>query len=281
MPFDISEARIIKKGSPFFHKEVRHYRMLPIRDHNPSGRTPYITYSIIFLNCIIFFSCWGSINDPVIINEFFSIWALIPYHLSQGEGFYTLLSSTFLHGGILHLAGNMLFLYIFGDNLEDQMGHFGFLAFYLLSGVGASIIYYMTAPLSPIPLVGASGAIAGVMGGYLLLYPKARVDVIFFIFIFFKIISLRAWLVLGAWFLLQLANGTVLPSGKSGVAYWAHIGGFVVGSILCLPTFIRLGSLRFWKDSSGHPPHPEAEYTLVKSAIPKVKSRLGKKSPWG
>ena len=119
------------------------------------------------------------------------------------------------------------------------------------------------------------------MGGYLLLYPKARVDVIFFIFIFFKIISLRAWLVLGAWFLLQLANGTVLPSGKSGVAYWAHIGGFVVGNILCLPTFIRLGGLRFWKDSSGHPPHPEAEYTLVKSAIPKVKSRLGKKSPWG
>ena len=175
----------------------------------------------------------------------------------------------------------MLFLYIFGDNLEDQMGHFGFLAFYLLCGLGASIIYYLTAPLSPIPLVGASGAIAGVMGGYLLLYPKARVDVIFFIFIFFKIISLRAWLVLGAWFLLQLANGTVLPSGSSGVAYWAHIGGFVVGSILCLPTFFRLGGLRFWKDSSGHPPHPEAEYTLVKSAIPKVKSRLAKKSPWG
>ena len=121
--------------------------MLPIRDHNPSGRTPYITYSIIFLNCIIFFSYWGSINDPVIINEFFSIWALTPYHLSQGEGFYTLLSSTFLHGGILHLAGNMLFLYIFGDNLEDQMGHVSFLVFYLLSGIGASIIYYLTADM--------------------------------------------------------------------------------------------------------------------------------------
>ena len=144
--------------------------MLPIRDHNPSGRTPYITYSIILLNCIIFFSYWERINDPVIINEFFSTWALIPSHLNQGEDFYTLLSSTFLHGGILHLAGNMLFLYIFGDNLEDQMGHFGFLVFYLLSGIGASAIYYLTAPLSPIPLVGASGAIAGVMGGYLLLY---------------------------------------------------------------------------------------------------------------
>ena len=254
--------------------------MLPIRDHNPSGRTPYVTYSIISINCIIFFSYWGNIHDPKIINDFFSSWALIPYNLTQGEDLFTLITSIFLHAGILHLAGNMLFLHIFGDNLEDQMGHLGFLAFYLLSGIGASIIYYLTAPLSPIPLVGASGAIAGVMGGYLLLYPKARVDVIFFILIFFKIFSLRAWLVLGVWFFLQLANGTVLMSGQSGVAYWAHIGGFLVGSILCLPTFFKLGGFKFWIDSSGHPPYPEADYEMVKSAIPKVKSRLSKKSPW-
>ena len=154
--------------------------MLPIRDHNPSRRTPYVTYSIIAINCVIFFSYWGDINDPQIINEFFSSWALIPYNLAKGEGLSTLITSIFLHAGILHLAGNMLFLHIFGDNLEDQMGHLGFLAFYLLSGIGASIIYYLTAPLSPIPLVGASGAIAGVMGGYLLLYPKARLSLIHF-----------------------------------------------------------------------------------------------------
>ena len=119
------------------------------------------------------------------------------------------------------------------------------------------------------------------MGGYLLLYPKARVDVIFFILVFFKIISLRAWIVLSAWFLLQLANGTILTSGESGIAYWAHIGGFAIGSILCLPTFVKLGSFNFWRNSSGHPPNPKADYETVKSAIPKVRKRLAKtKSPW-
>ena len=103
--------------------------MLPIRDHNPSGRVPYITYSIIFVNCVIFFTYWGSINDPTIINDLFTSWALTPSRLTQGYDSFTLLSSIFLHGGILHLAGNMLFLHIFGDNLEDQMGHFGFLVF--------------------------------------------------------------------------------------------------------------------------------------------------------
>ena len=255
--------------------------MLPIRDHNPSGRVPYITYSLIFVNCVIFFSYWGSLNDPKIINNLFTSWGLIPYRLTQGNDSFTLLSSIFLHGGILHLAGNMLFLHIFGDNMEDQMGHLRFLIFYIFCGIGANIIYYLTAPLSPIPLVGASGAIAGVMGGYLLLYPRARVDILFFILVFFKIISLRAWIVLSAWFLLQLANGTVFRSGDSGVAYWAHIGGFAVGSILCIPTFVKLGSFNFWRDSSGHPPNPKADYETVKSAIPKVRKRLAKtKSPW-
>ena len=105
--------------------------MLPIRDHNPSDRTPYVTYSIIIINCAIFLSYWGSINDPKIINEIFLSWALIPYKLTQGEDLFTLITSIFLHAGILHLAGNMLFLHIFGDNLEDQMGHLGFLVFYL------------------------------------------------------------------------------------------------------------------------------------------------------
>ena len=217
--------------------------MFPFRDHNPSGKTPYITYGLIILNCFIFFSYWGDLNNYSTMSEIYGAWALIPVQINYGYGYQTLITSAFLHGGLMHLAGNMLFLHIYGDNLEDEMGHIKFLIFYLLCAVAAGVIQTVSAPFSDIPVVGASGAVAGVMGGYLLLYPKAKVDVLLILVIYFKIFSLYAWIVLSLWFGLQLLNGALLPSDTAGVAYWAHIGGFVTGLALCVPLFLRLGDI--------------------------------------
>ena len=129
------------------------------------------------------------------------------------------------------------------------------------------------APQSIIPTVGASGAIAGVMGGYLLLYPKAKVDILIIIVIIFKIIPIPAWIVLSLWLLMQIFGGFNAVPGTGGTAYWAHAGGFVAGIILTLPVFLRLGGLQFWKVTHGHPPHPEATYDLARSRIPKVRRK--------
>jgi len=178
-----------------------------------------------------------------------------------------------LHGGIWHLSGNMLFLHIYGDNLEDEMGHVKFLGFYLLCAISAGLVQVMSAPYSDIPVVGASGAVAGVMGGYLLLYPKAKVDVLFIFIIFFRIFSLPAWIILSIWFALQFFNGVSTPSDIGGVAYWAHIGGFLAGIALCLPLLKRLGGSSFWSKNLGLPPHPEAYYRIQTSNIPKIRRR--------
>ena len=220
--------------------------MFPFRDHNPSGKTPFVTYALIVLNCLIFFGYWGDLSNYRVMSEIYANWALIPARLGDGEGYETLLSSAFLHGGIWHLGGNMLFLYIYGDNLEDEMGHVKFLGFYLLCAISAGLVQVMSAPYSDIPVVGASGAVAGVMGGYLLLYPKAKVDVLFIFIVFFRIFSLPAWIILSIWFALQFFNGVSTPSDIGGVAYWAHIGGFIAGITLCLPLLKRLGGSSFW-----------------------------------
>ena len=171
----------------------------------------------------------------------------------------------------MHLAGNMLFLWIFGDNLEDQMGHVGFALFYLTAGIGADVGQLLADPSSQVPVVGASGAIAGVMGGYLLLFPRARVDIILIFVIFFKIFPVPAWVMLGVWFALQLFNGVVNLGGNGvGVAYWAHAGGFLIGLLLCLPLWLKRGGAAYWQATEGHPPHPEAKY---KSTLPLVTRR--------
>ncbi|XDA96614.1 rhomboid family intramembrane serine protease [Sulfitobacter sp. LCG007] len=247
--------------------------MFPIRDHNPSGGTPYVTYALMAANIVIFLSYVGIMQDPRAINAFFGSWALIPARISAGEGFGTLLSSMFLHGGWLHLAGNMLFLWIFGDNIEDEMGHGPYLAFYLASGVAAALAQYVTEPFSQIPTVGASGAIAGVMGSYLLLFPKARVDVLIIFVIFFRVFPVPAWIMLALWFALQFVGGVGADPQAGGVAYWAHAGGFVAGIVLTLPLWLRLGGMRFWQRTHGHPPHPEARYPLSESRIPKIRRR--------
>ena len=246
--------------------------MLPIRDHNPSGRTPYVVYALMALNIGVYLTYIGQ-PDQVVLQDVFLDWALIPARLSQGGGIETLVTSTFLHGGLMHLAGNMLFLWIFGDNLEDEMGHLRFLAFYMACGIGAGLIHFLAAPLSPVPTVGASGAIAGVMGAYLLLFPKARVDILIILVIFVRIIAIPAWLMLGLWLGMQFLGGLGADPDGGGVAYWAHAGGFMIGLALTVPLWLRRGGPGFWNRTHGQPPHPEVRYKLSASRIPKVPRR--------
>lgn len=255
--------------------------MIPIRDHNPSGRVPFVTYTLIAMNVLVFLSYWPGAAEPQII-AFFDRFALIPAGISRGENYASFLTSAFLHGGWMHLGGNMLFLWIFGDNLEDEMGHLGFVGFYLTSAIGAALLQYITAPYSTIPMVGASGAIAGVMGGYLLLYPKARVDVLFIFLIFFRVITVPAFAMLGLWFAVQLIGGLGADATQGGVAYWAHAGGFIVGFALALPLWRRRGGADFWARTAGQPDHPPAAPLRMPSGVPKVRRRKSRsKGPWG
>ena len=247
--------------------------MFPIRDHNPSTRTPYVTYLLIAVNVAVFLSYWPALAGTRGLMAFFDVWAMHPDRVSAGQQWHTLVTSMFLHGGWMHLIGNMLFLWIFGDNLEDEMGHGRFALFYLVSGLGAGLAHVLAAPGSPVPTVGASGAIAGVMGGYLLLFPKAKVDILFIFIVFFRIVPIPAWIMLGLWFAMQLFNGVGANPDTGGVAYWAHAGGFVIGLVLALPLFRRLGGPGFWARTDGHPPHPEARYPATVSRIPVVQRR--------
>ncbi len=210
--------------------------MFPIGDeHNGRRITPWVTYSLIAANIVIFFY-EVSLSDPDLFN-FFVDWGTIPRDVSDGRHYHTLLSAIFLHGGWLHLAGNMLFLWVFGDNIEDTLGHVSFLLFYLLCGLAASAVQVWVDPNSAIPIVGASGAIAGVLGAYLMLFPNGNIRTVFlFIFIPF-VVLIPAWIQIGLWILSQAIYGyaalnveTRATSG--GVAYFAHIGGFVAGIIL-------------------------------------------------
>lgn len=245
--------------------------MFPIRDHNPSERTPYVTLSLIAINVVIFLVGLTLYQDQRALSQLYYDYALLPVRLSNGENYTALLTSIFLHGGFMHLAGNMLFLWIFGDNLEDEMGHVPFLLFYLVCGIGASLAQFAVDPLSNIPTVGASGAIAGVMGGYLLLFPKARVDVFVFFIVFFRVFPIPAWIMLGLWFGMQIFSGVSTPTSGGGVAYWAHAGGFLAGIFLTLPLWLRRGAKDYWKTNDGHPPHPDATYSP--STIPTIRRR--------
>lgn len=255
-------------------RPARHFApMFPIRDHNPSGRVPYVTYLLMAANILVFLSYVSLFGNDQALWQVYSDWAMIPARVSTGDGLYTFVTSMFMHGGWLHLIGNMLFLWIFGDNMEDEMGHLSYLFFYTVCGVGAGFAHYMASPMSLVPTVGASGAIAGVMGGYLLLFPKARVDILIIIVIFFRIFPVPAWIMLGIWFALQLFGGIGADPNMGGVAYWAHAGGFVLGIVLTIPVWLREGGIAFWNKTHGHPPHPEAKYKLADSSIPVVRRR--------
>ena len=246
--------------------------MFPIRDHNPSSRTPYVTWALIVVNVAVFLSYAGALGTREILAVY-GQWAMIPERVSAGVQTYTVLTSMFLHGGWMHLIGNMLFLWIFGDNVEDELGHGGFLAFYLGTGAVAGLAHLAADPASGVPTVGASGAIAGVMGGYLLLFPRARVDVLLILVVIVRIVPVPAFVMLGVWFAIQLLSGASVDTSGGGVAYWAHAGGFAAGAVGLLPSWLRRGGPAFWRRTHGAPPHPEARYG--RTSVPAVPRRGG------
>ena len=204
--------------------------MIPLRDVIPSRTTPYVTVSLVVLNALVFLYQL-SLGDA--INDFVFSFGLVPAYFSWP----TVITSMFLHGGFLHVAGNMLYLWIFGDNVEDRMGHGRFLVFYLLCGIAAALGQTLTVPNSPIPMVGASGAVAGVMGAYFVLYPHSRIVTLLPIFFFIQIIEVPAIFFLGIWFVMQFLSGVgsiaTATGGEpaGGVAFWAHIAGFAAGLV--------------------------------------------------
>ena len=217
--------------------------MIPLRDDNPTRTFSWVTILLIALN-VAAFLYELSLPTRQGLEAFFADFALIPAAVTQTatpEAYRSVFTSMFLHGGWLHLIGNMLYLWIFGNNIEDSVGHFKFVFFYLLCGIAAAAAQVATAPDSLVPMIGASGAVSGVLGAYLLLFPRARVLVLIPIWIIIRFIYVPAWLMLIFWFALQLLSGAASRGqAHGGVAFWAHIGGFVAGTIL-IPIFKKRG----------------------------------------
>lgn len=220
--------------------------MIPIRDDQPRFSTPYITYAFVALNVATFlFELSIGAQSHRALNAFIYAYGVVPEHFTEALSghiplsnfglFIPILTSMFLHASWLHILGNMWVLWIFGDNIEDYLGHFPYLIFYLVCGFAASITHIFLNFGSNVPSVGASGAIAGVMGAYFLLYPKARVLTLVPFLVFFTV-WLPAWVVLGYWFLTQFVSGatTIAFSSQTGggIAFWAHVGGFVAGIVM-------------------------------------------------
>jgi membrane associated rhomboid family serine protease len=216
--------------------------MLPLRDNIPSRRFPAVTLGIIVLNLLVFFQ---ELKLGHSLEDFMLNWGIVPLRYTEGAHFFSLtekilplFSSMFLHGGWVHLIGNMWVLWIFGDNVEDQMGHLKYLGFYILSGLAAALLHIVTNLHSVMPTIGASGAIAGVMGAYFRFFPHAQVETLIPPFIFGPYFNLPAILFLGFWFFLQFYNGALsLASrgqGFGGVAWWAHVGGFAFGVLFAM-----------------------------------------------
>jgi membrane associated rhomboid family serine protease len=221
--------------------------MIPLRDTLPSERFPIVNYSFIALCSLAFYFEFTAGSD---VGTIIDAYALVPvrfFEVAERSGFHNLVlyipfvSSTFLHAGILHFLGNMLFLWIFGDNVEDRLGHVGYAVFYLAGGVAAGVAHVVANPGSMIPTVGASGSIAAVMGAYMLMYPRAQIESLVIIFIFIRVISVPAGIYLLLWFALQLYQGTgslAADTNQGGVAWWAHAGGFIFGAT----TVVLLGA---------------------------------------
>ena len=226
--------------------------MIPLRDANPTRKTPWVTIGLIVANVAVFF-LWepiaGSAREQTL---FFVCEGAIPAELSSFETLpevrelcgsksflASLFTSMFLHGGFLHIAGNMLYLWVFGNNVEDRMGSIPFILFYLAAGIVAAYAQVLPDPDSITPLVGASGAIAGALGAYLVMFPQARVLTLVPIFFFLQLMELPAMLVLGFWFVLQAFQGVGSLQAETGVAWFAHIGGFVFGAVIALLFYRR------------------------------------------
>jgi membrane associated rhomboid family serine protease len=265
--------------------------VLPLYDDNPTVRVPVVTYALIGI-CIAAFLYQLGGNEERIVYAYGVIPALLFDGARLGQGvdgmppWATIFTSMFLHSGWLHLGGNMLFLWIFGNNIEDVLGHGRYLFLYLVSGLTAALAQAAADPSSTVPMVGASGAIAGVLGAYLLLYPRANVHVFVWIIIFFRLVTVPAWTMLGAWFALQLLSGLASSAHAPGVAFWAHIGGFMCG--LALLVVLRPRGLELWR--MARTPHfaaarPAAfggRRTFHAGSVPNAGPRYPRRGgPWG
>ncbi len=222
--------------------------MIPLRDANPTRRLPLVTLALIGASFVVFAYELGLQADggERALLRFYLEYGVVPARLSAAlaagdllsPAVLSILTSMFVHGGWLHLLGNMLYLWIFGDNVEDRLGRGVYLVFYVAGGIAAALAQWAMDPTSKVPLVGASGAIAAVLGAYLVLFPHARVLSLVLVGFFYQLVAVPAVLVLGFWFVLQLVNGALslgMPAAGGGVAFFAHIGGFIVGALLALP----------------------------------------------
>jgi len=211
--------------------------MIPFKDDNPTNTFPFVTIALIVLNTIVFVQ---QITSPLSPNDVVFAYGVIPHYLltlttTQAiHPILTVFSSMFMHGGLLHLGSNMLFLWIFGNNIEDRLGHVRFIFFYLLCGIIAAYSHSLAERLSMAPMIGASGAVSGVLGAYMMLFPRARVHTLIFLGIFVQVVRLPAIFVIGLWIVIQFLSGILSKgvAGQSGVAWFAHIGGFLFGVIM-------------------------------------------------
>lgn len=228
--------------------------MIPLRDTNPSARRPLVVAALLLANAAVFL--FELLLSSSGLESLFQEFGVVPARLSDSSNWSagawrSLFTYMFLHGGWLHVIGNLWILWIFGDNVEDRMGRFRFLIFYLITGVAAALTQTMLTPGSRIPSVGASGAIAGVMGAYLVMFPRARVLTMVPILFYPVFLELPAVTFLGLWFVLQLFSGTLslaAPSDAVGIAFWAHVGGFAAGVVLHRLFVTRRARIARWSD---------------------------------
>ena len=247
--------------------------MIPLKDENPTETFPFVTIALIVVNCLVFFIVGPMVGSKIRLMVLYHgqtvvikgsqalafVYGLIPYELFHGVEltphyhvpvWVNLFTCMFLHGGLFHLGGNMLYLWIFGNNIEDELGHFRFLVFYLLCGLIASLTHAALSPYSRVPMIGASGAISGVLGAYALRFPWARVKTLIFLFFFITVIDIPAIYFLGFWFFFQFleATSSLGINRAGGVAWFAHVGGFVAGMVLFrfFPKRKRRARITYW-----------------------------------
>ncbi len=259
--------------------------MLPIKDNNPTHITPYVTYGLIAVNALVFLItlalpdageaqvkfALGAIPAVIFqVKEIAAQDAILPSSID----FLSVITSQFLHAGWWHLIGNMLYLFVFGNNIEDAMGHVRFLIFYLLCGTCAALINAGVEPDSIVPTIGASGAVSGVLGAYLLLYPRAKV----LVFAFYMLLPLPAFLVLGLWIVMQVIN--LGGGGESNIAWWAHIGGFAVGMVLVLLFKYRHVKI-LGRGDLGQTAHPGMATVAAVEPEPETDPEPDQPGPWG
>lgn len=256
---------------------------LPIADDNPTRRAALVTIAVIAVCALVFL--WQTGMPAPAENAAIYAYGMIPSvvlgfdelppALAVVPGWASVVTSMFLHGGFFHIAGNMLFLWIFGNNVEDSMGRGRFLVFYLLCGIAAAVAQIASEPASQVPMIGASGAIGGVLGAYLVLHPRANVRVFAWILIFIRVINVPAFIVLGLWFGGQVLSGLTTPTSDGGVAFWAHVGGFLAGVVL-IP-FFRRRDIALFTPAVSRPfavmPPPRAPFR--RGSVPP-----GGQSPW-